>query len=56
MITTVSVIDEVIEYDEKGLGMMFKLNPDFIPGEITESEFDKSPQTEDEKSTEEKED
>lgn len=43
-ITTVSVIDEVIEYDEKGLGMMFKLNPDFIPGEITESEFDSLPQ------------
>ena len=55
-ITTIKKIEDVVEYEECGLEMKFKLNPNYVPGDITESEFDKSPQTEDEKSTEEKED
>ncbi len=39
-ITSVTVIDDVVEYDENGLEMMFSLNPDYVPGEATESEFD----------------
>ena len=39
-ITSVKVIEDVIEYEENGLEMMFALNPDYIPGEATESEFD----------------
>ena len=54
IITTVTVIEDVVEYDEKGLEMMFKLNPDYVPGEATESEFDASP--EDDKNDSEKED
>lgn len=44
-ITSIKVIEDVIEYEENGLEMMFALNPDYIPGEATESEFD-SPVTE----------
>lgn len=39
-ITSVKIIEDVIEYEENGLEMMFALNPDYIPGEATESEFD----------------
>ena len=39
-ITTVSINEDVIEYDENGLEMKFKLNPHYVPGDITESEFD----------------
>ncbi len=39
-ITSVTVIEDVIEYNENGLEMMFALNPDYIPGEATASEFD----------------
>ena len=39
-ITSIKLIDDVIEYEENGLEMMFSLNPDYIPGEATESEFD----------------
>ena len=39
-ITSVTVIEDVVEYDENGLEMMFKLNPDYIPPEVSESEFD----------------
>ncbi len=45
-ITTVRVIDDVVEYEERGLEMMFKLNPDYIPSENTESEFDALPHIE----------
>ena len=48
-ITTVTVIDDVLEYNERGLEMMFKLNPDYVPGESSESEFDASPEEENEK-------
>ena len=45
LITSVTVLDEgVLEYTENGLEMMFRLNPGFIPGDITESEFDMTPQ------------
>ena len=40
LITTITVIEDVVEYDERGLEMMFKLNPDYIPPEDYESEFD----------------
>ena len=39
-ITSIKVIEDVVEYEENGLEMMFTLNPDYIPGEATESEFD----------------
>ena len=39
-ITSVTIIEDVVEYDENGLEMMFALNPDYIPGEAIESEFD----------------
>ena len=40
VITSFTQIEDVIEYDEVGLNMTFKLNPDYVPGELTESEFD----------------
>ena len=39
-ITSIKIIDDVIEYEENGLDMMFALNPDYVPGETSESEFD----------------
>ena len=39
-ITTVHFVEDVLEYDELGLMMKFKLNPDYTPPEHTESEFD----------------
>ena len=36
--------------------MMFKLNPNYVPGDITESEFDKSPEEDEEKKDDEEED
>lgn len=47
-ITTVKVIEDVIEYEEQGLEMMFKLNEDYVPTEGAESEFDAPPVTEEE--------
>ena len=44
LITTITVVDDVVEYDEKGLEMMFKINPDYIPPEVSESEFDSLPE------------
>lgn len=43
LITTITVVDDVIEYNERGLDMMFKLNPDYDPAEAMESEFDSNP-------------
>lgn len=54
MITTVTYVDDIIEYEEKGLGMKFKLNPNYVPGDITESEFDV--RSEDNENQNEKED
>lgn len=55
-ITTARKIEDVVEYDECGLDMKFKLNPNYVPGDITESEFDKAQTDDQEKSTEEKDD
>ena len=51
-ITSIKVIEDVIEYEENGLEMMFALNPDYVPGEATESEFDTPSTEENEKSDE----
>ena len=47
MITTVKYVDDVIEYEERGLEMKFKLNPNYVPGDITESEFDRREEQDD---------
>lgn len=39
-ITTVHFVEDVAEYEEAGLDMKFKLNPDYIPSEADKSEFD----------------
>ncbi|MBQ8321638.1 MAG: segregation/condensation protein A [Clostridia bacterium] len=46
LITNVTVVEDVIEYNESGLEMMFKLNEDYVPSEESESEFDKEPENE----------
>ena len=43
LITTITVVEDVVEYNERGLEMMFKLNEDYIPPEVSESEFDARP-------------
>ena len=40
LITTITVIEDVVEYNENGLEMSFVLNPDYDPSVATESEFD----------------
>ena len=40
IITNVTVNEDVVEYDETGLEMIFRLNPDYVPPEDGESEFD----------------
>ena len=40
LITTITVIEDVVEYNENGLEMSFVLNPDYDPSTATESEFD----------------
>ena len=42
LITNFTITEDVIEYDSNGLEMMFKLNPDYVPIEGMESEFDSS--------------
>ncbi len=54
LITTITVTEDVVEYNEKGLEMMFKLNPDYIPPEAYESEFDASPEEKDNEKEEDK--
>ena len=39
-ITSIKIIEDVVEYEENGLEMMFTLNHDYIPGEAVQSEFD----------------
>ncbi len=53
-ITTVRYIEDVVEYEECGLEMKFKLNPNYVPGDITESEFDRT-STNDDSSEDKKE-
>ena len=42
LITSITVIEDVVEYNERGLEMMFKLNPDYDENISLESEFDGS--------------
>lgn len=47
-ITTMHYVDDdVIEYDDPGLNMRFKLNPSYIPGDVSGSEFDASAENKD---------
>lgn len=46
MITNVTVIEDVVEYNDSGLELTFRLNPDYVPAEGTESEFDTNPSQE----------
>ena len=50
-ITSIRVVEDVVEYEENGLEMMFTLNRDYVPVEGEASEFDSLPEN-----TEEKED
>ena len=45
-ITNVHYVEDVLEYEDSGLGMMFKLNPDYVPTEGAASEFDTSEENE----------
>lgn len=55
-ITTMHYVDDgVIEYDEPGLSMRFKLNPNYIPGDVSGSEFDSSGESEENKDKENEE-
>ena len=40
MITNFTIVEDVVEYEETGLKMSFKLNPDYVPVEGAQSEFD----------------
>lgn len=44
LITSVTVIEDVVEYNETGLEMMFKLNEDYVASEFDGSEFDAVPE------------
>ena len=46
-ITNVKIVEDVVEYEEHGLEMMFSLNPDYLPSESSESEFDSAPKSDD---------
>ena len=50
-ITSVTVIEDVVEYNETGLEMMLKLNPDYVEA-ATESEFDSESSNTEESETE----
>jgi segregation and condensation protein A len=50
-ITSVTVIEDVVEYNETGLEMMLKLNPDYVEV-ATESEFDSESSNTEESETE----
>ena len=52
LITTVTVVEDVVEYNERGLEMMFRLNPDYDPSEAHESEFDSDGENNDEEKDE----
>ncbi len=43
MITTVKFVEDVAEYEYTGLEMKFKLDPDYVPTDGEESEFDIDP-------------
>ncbi len=54
MITTVHFVEDVAEYDAEGLEIKFKLNPDYVPIEGMESEFDALPEDNSEKDEDKK--
>ena len=54
LITTVRYVADVAEYDENGLEMKFKLNPDYVAPTDYESEFDKKHEENETKDGEEK--
>ena len=43
-ITSIKVIEDVVEYEETGLSMMFALNRNYVPTEGASSEFDALPE------------
>ena len=45
IITSIKQVEDVIEYEETGLTMKFKLNRDYVADDTIESEFDISPET-----------
>ena len=45
-ITTMHFIEDVAEYDTLGLEMKFKLNPDYVEGDVIGSEFDSTDEQE----------
>ena len=51
-ITTVHFVEDVAEYDECGLEMKFRLNPDYVPSTEAESEFDAAPENNEEQEEE----
>ena len=53
-ITNITGVEDVVEYNETGLEMMFALNENYVPGEDSESEFDAQPKTDDENESENK--
>ena len=55
IITSVTIIEDTVEYDTNGLEMMFSLNPDYVPGEALESEFDQPPTNDNEESEDDNE-
>ena len=52
-ITSITVIEDVVEYNETGLEMMFKLNPDYVPV-AGASEFDTPVENNNEESDDDK--
>lgn len=54
-ITTVKFVEDVAEYEYNGLEMRFSLNPDWVPSEHAESEFDVDPTKAEDEEKEKKE-
>ncbi len=48
-ITTMHFVEDVAEYDERGLEMRFKINPDYVPAEGESSEFDSEGESDEKK-------
>ena len=56
IITTVTYVEDVAEYDVNGLEMKFKLNPDFVFDDTVKSEFDAHPEDEEPEKENDKDD
>ena len=46
MITNITVVEDVVEYNDSGLELTFRLNPNYVPTEGAQSEFDTNPNEE----------